>query len=133
MKRMPNWTPEEKEYLRVNMHQVPWAAIAAHLGRTVNACQLKASEMGLTGIDEQANERLDQAIRARFAEGGAAAVREEFPEVSARTIHRRANALGVRHAVDEPSEDFTHIVKPQGSWERTPVNAPTSVFDLASV
>ena len=133
MGSMPNWTPEQKEYLRANMNQIPCADIAAHLGRTVNACRLKASEMGLTGIDEQTNERLDQAIRAHFADGGAAAVRKEVPEVSERTIRRRASALGVRHAVDEPPEGFTHIVKPQGSWERTPVKAPTSVFDLASV
>ena len=37
------------------------------------------------------------------------------------------------HRAAPPPPNFDHIVKPQGSWERTPVKALTSVFDLASV
>lgn len=133
MKRMPKWTPEQKEYLRLNLGQIPLAVIAAKLGRTPNACQVKAWDMGLTGVDHEANQRLDKAIRELFALGGASAVLAVVPDISERTVRRRANALGVRHTEAEFPPNFTHIVKPHGSWERTPVKAPTSVFDLASV
>lgn len=132
MKRMPNWTEADKKFLRQHLGQIPLAVIAAKLGRTPNACQVKACEMGITGSDPHANETLDQAIRERFADGGVEAVMAVVPRVGERTIRRRANAMGIRHTEPETPANFTHIVKPQGSWERTPVKAPTSVFDLAS-
>lgn len=132
MKRMPNWTPDEKAYLQANLGQIPLAVIAAKLGRTPNACQCKALDMGLTGADHEVNQRLDKAIRELFASGGAPAVLAVVPDLSERTVRRRANAMGIRHTKPETPANFTHIVKPQGSWERTPVKAPTSVFDLAS-
>lgn len=133
MKRMPKWTPAEKAYLQANLGQIPLAVIAATIGRTPNACQVKAWDMGLTGVDHEANERLDKAIRDLFAAGGAPAVLAVVPGISERTVRRRANALGIHHAEATFPPNFTHIVKPHGSWERTPVKAPTSVFDLASV
>lgn len=133
MKRMPKWTEADKNFLRVSLGQIPLAVIAATLGRTPNACQVKAWDMGLTGVDHEANERLDKVIRERFSAGGAPAVLAIVPDISERTVRRRANALGIRHSEQPFPANFTHIVKPQGSWERTPVKAPTSVFDLASV
>lgn len=133
MKRMPNWTESDKKYLRQHLGQIPLAVIAAKLGRTPNACQVKAWDMGLTGSDHEANQRLDKAIRELFASGGAPAVLAVVPDISERTVRRRANALGIKHTEAAFPPNFTHIVKPQGSWERTPVKAPTSVFDLASV
>lgn len=133
MKRMPKWTPAEKAYLQANLGQIPLAVIAATIGRTPNACQVKAWDMGLTGVDHEANQRLDKAIRELFASGGAPAVLAVVPDISERTVRRRANALGIKHTEAAFPPNFTHIVKPQGSWERTPVKAPTSVFDLASV
>lgn len=46
---------------------------------------------------------------------------------------RRPGGKSARRAELAPPPNFDHIVKPEGSWERTPVKAPTSVFDLASV
>lgn len=133
MKRMPKWTEADKNFLRASLGQIPLAVIAATLGRTPNACQVKAWDMGLTGVDHEANERLDKVIRERFSAGGAPAVLAIVPDISERTVRRRANALGIRHSEQPFPANFTHIVKPQGSWERTPVKAPTSVFDLATV
>lgn len=46
-------------------------------------------------------------------------------------VRRSLGGQSARRAAPPPP-NFDHIVKPQGSWERTPVNGLTSVFDLAS-
>lgn len=48
-------------------------------------------------------------------------------------VRRSLGGKAARCVEPPPPPNFDHIVKPQGSWERTPVKAPTSVFDLASV
>lgn len=50
-----------------------------------------------------------------------------------RPVRRGLAGQSASRAAPPPPPNFDHIVKPQGSWERTPVKAPTSVFDLASV
>jgi hypothetical protein len=48
----PPWTPDEIAYLEQYLHRVKLAEIAAHLGRTTIAVQLKAKRLGLRKTGE---------------------------------------------------------------------------------
>lgn len=43
----PGWTAQERDYLRTHWGLLPDAEVAAHLGRSLTACALKAKRLGL--------------------------------------------------------------------------------------
>ena len=51
-RKEPPWTREDLEYLEVHLATASWSAMAKHLGRTIEACKLKAKRLGIAKSDD---------------------------------------------------------------------------------